>query len=148
MLIHFYFLPLRKKTAYHPIVMKHIIPSVLLGILLLSATGCADKSRRSEIAQRKAALQHKQDSALAAAQQELALVDSALQASRSRHDQLLQQLHAGGMSSQAMQQLGRQITAERLHRDSLQVRFDVLCAQIKYIHRKQAERQAEPTKNE
>lgn len=108
----------------------------LLSLLLLS-TGCSTKSRRAEIEQRKEALKHRHDSALLAAQQELALVDSALQRASAQHDYLQQELQSGRYSGASMQQLGQQITAARLHRDSLQVRFDVLCAQIKYIHRKQ-----------
>ena len=116
--------------------MKKTIIIYFAGLILL-ATGCADKSRRAEIEQRREALKHKQDSTLQAAQQELAWVDSALQAATAHHDQLQQKLRAGGMSDAAMQHLGQQITRARLHRDSLKVRFDVLCGKIKYIHRKQ-----------
>ena len=49
---------------------------LLLSALAVLSVGCADKSRRAEIEQRKAALVHKQDSALAEAQQRLAEVDS------------------------------------------------------------------------
>lgn len=102
----------------------------------LLMTACGPKSRRAEIEQRKEALRHKQDSALAAAQQELAWVDSALQAANARHDQLQEELRTGTHTPTRLQQLGDEITRARLHRDSLQVRFDVLCGKIKYIHRK------------
>ena len=59
----------------------------LLTIVLLTAA-CGPKSRRDEIEQRKAALKHKQDSTLLASQQELAWVDSALQAATARHQHL------------------------------------------------------------
>lgn len=106
-------------------------------VVALLLTACGDKSRRAEIEQRKKALVHRQDSALAASQQELAWVDSALQVAIRQHDDLQQQLHTGTHSETELKQLGQQITAARLHRDSLQVRFDVLCGKIKYIHRKQ-----------
>lgn len=118
--------------------LKSIIFSLaLLGCI--AATGCADKSRRTEIEQRKAALKEKQDSTLAASQAELAWVDSALQAATAQHERLLEQLHTGSHSQEQLQRLGQELTLARLHRDSLQVRFDVLCGVIKYIHRKQGQ---------
>ncbi|MBR1485479.1 MAG: hypothetical protein IJ612_07305 [Prevotella sp.] len=116
--------------------MKHSWAAFLLAALLLTA--CGPKSRRAEIEQRKAALQHKQDSTLAASQQELAWVDSALEAANARHQRLLDELHTGSHTSAQLKQLGDELTAARLHRDSLQVRFEVLCGKIQYIHRKQA----------
>jgi hypothetical protein len=111
----------------------------LLITLLASAlvSACGPKSRRAEIEQRKEALHHKQDSALAQAQQELALVDSALQEANALHQQLQEVLQEGGLSDSQLYDLGQRITKARLHRDSLQVRFDVLCGKIKYIHRMQ-----------
>lgn len=106
-----------------------------MAVAMLSA--CGPKSRRNEIEQRKEALKQKQDSALTASQQELAWVDSALQAAIVRYDQLQEQLHAGKHTSTQMKQLGDEITAARLHRDSLQIRYDVLCGKIRYIHHKQ-----------
>ena len=110
---------------------------LLLPLFTFTFVACGPKSRRAEIEQRKEALKHKQDSALAASQQELVWVDSALQAANARHDQLQKRLQTGTLSKAQMQQLGDEITRARLHRDSLQVRFDVLCGKIKYIHRKQ-----------
>ena len=110
---------------------------VAIAVALLLAA-CGPQSRRAEIEQRKAALQHKQDSTLAASQQELAWVDSALQAANARHQQLLDELHTGTHTDAQLKRLGDELTAARLHRDSLQVRFEVLCGKIQYIHRKQA----------
>ncbi|MBR4897843.1 MAG: hypothetical protein IKZ48_03550 [Prevotella sp.] len=110
----------------------------LLAIMLLTAA-CGPKSRRDEIEQRKEALKHKQDSTLLASQQELAWVDSALQVATARHQHLLDELKSGRYSGQQLQQLGEQLTLARLERDSLKVRFEVLCGTIKYIHRKQQE---------
>ena len=110
---------------------------LLLPLFAITFSACGPKSRRAEIEQRKEALKHKQDSTLAASQQELAWVDSALQVANARHEQLQQQLQSGSLSKAQLQQLGDEITRARLHRDSLQVRFEVLCGKIKYIHRKQ-----------
>ena len=110
----------------------------LLTIVLLTAA-CGPKSRRDEIEQRKAALKHKQDSTLLASQQELAWVDSALQAATARHQHLLSELQSGRYSGRQLQQLGEQLTLARIERDSLQVRFEVLCGTIRYIHKKQQE---------
>lgn len=110
----------------------------LLTIVLLTAA-CGPKSRRDEIEQRKAALKHKQDSTLLASQQELAWVDSALQAATARHQHLLDELKSGRYGGRQLQQLGEQLTLARIERDSLQVRFEVLCGTIRYIHKKQQE---------
>ena len=113
---------------------------ILMAAIMLTA--CGSKSRRAEIEQRKTALHHKQDSTLLASQQELAWVDSALQTANEQHQQLLDELHSGTHTKAELRRLGDELTVARLHRDSLQVRFEVLCGKIKYIHRKQAERTA------
>ena len=110
--------------------------TIILCLLSLMVTACSQQSRRSEIEQRKTALKHKQDSTLLATQQELALVDSALQQATARHDQLQQELRSGKYHGESLRHLGNDITKARLHRDSLQVQFEVLCAKIKYIRKK------------
>ena len=111
------------------------------GVALL-LTACGPKSRRAEIEQRKAALQQKQDSTLIASQEELAWVDSALEAAKVRFQQVLNELHNGSHSSAELRRLGDELTIARLHRDSLQIRYEVLCGKIQYIHRVQAQRRA------
>ena len=118
--------------------MKKTIILCLSGLIFL-AGACTQPSRRTEIEQRKAALKHKQDSTLLASQQELAWVDSALQAATARHQHLLSELQSGRYSGRQLQQLGEQLTLARIERDSLQVRFEVLCGTIRYIHKKQQE---------
>ena len=118
---------------------RHFLFITLIVATLLTAA-CGN-SRRDEINQRKAALKHKQDSALVEAQQELALVDSALQAAIARYDLLQQQLREATHTDAQLKQLGVELTAARQHRDSLQIRFDVLCGKIKYIHRRQQPKQ-------
>jgi multidrug resistance efflux pump len=117
----------------------HLIIYIGTIVATLLTAGCGNNSRRAEIEQRKAALKEKQDSTLAASQAELAWVDSALQAATTQHERLLEQLHTGSHSQEQLQRLGQELTLARLHRDSLQVRFDVLCGVIKYIHRKQGQ---------
>ena len=104
---------------------------------LLSA--CTDGSRRTEIAQRKAALRHKQDSTLLASQHELALVDSALEATKAEYERMKAEVeqHRQELCATADELTG--LTLLRMKRDSLQTRFDVLCAKIRYIHKKQKE---------
>lgn len=120
---------------------RFVLAIAFIAASLLAA--CGPASRRAEIEQRKEALRHKQDSALKEAQRELAWVDSALQVANARYEQLQSQLREGTHTPAQLQQAGNELTAARLHRDSLQVRFDVLCGKIKYIHRKQGERSEE-----
>lgn len=92
--------------------------------------------------QRHEALKLKQEAALKQAQQELAAVDSMLEAVKRRHDAQHQYVmeHATTLKDDAPEVL--ELNRLRLQRDSLQVAFDALCGKIKYIHRKQ-EQQAE-----
>ena len=60
-----------------------------------------------------------------------------MQEANALHQQLQEVLQEGGLSDSQLYDLGQRITKARLHRDSLQVRFDVLCGKIKYIHRMQ-----------
>jgi len=112
---------------------------LLAAILLMAACETKHERAQREIAERKAALKHKQDSALQAAQQELARVDSALQQANQTYDQLNADLQSGKWKAVGSKLMEEKMTAARLHRDSLQVRFDVLCSKIKYIHRRQKE---------
>jgi len=114
---------------------------IVMATLMATLTACGPQSRRAKIEQRRAALQHRQDSTLAASQAELAWVDSALQAANERYEQLLDRLHSGSHTKGELERLGSELTVARLHRDSLQVRFEVLCGKIKYVHRKQKERE-------
>ena len=111
----------------------------LLITACLMLVACADKSRRQEIEQRKAALTARQDSALRAAQAELAIVDSALEATKNTYDTMKKEVEAHRADLTATEDELRTLNLLRQHRDSLQVRFDVLCAKIRYIHKKQKE---------
>lgn len=98
---------------------------------------CADKSRRAEIEQRKEALVHKQDSALAEAQQRLALVDSMLEATKVEHDQQHEWVMANSTKLKDNSPEVLRLNQLRARRDSLQVEWETLGAKIKYIRKKQ-----------
>ena len=98
---------------------------------------CADKSRRAEIEQRKEALVHKQDSALAEAQQRLALVDSMLEVAKAEHDKQHQWVMSNSTKLKENSPEVLRLNQLRAHRDSLQVEWETLGAKIKYIRKKQ-----------
>lgn len=89
------------------------------------------------VAERKAALSIYQEASLRRSQRDLAHTDSALQAVAADYagqKQTVEQRHAAGIATS--EELTA-LTRLRIRRDSLQTRFDVLCAQIKYIHKRQ-----------
>ncbi len=114
--------------------------NLFLGLCVVAlAVGCSDNSRRQEIEQRKAALRHKQDSTLLASQQELALVDSALEATKAEYERMKKVVEQHKAELHATADELTALTMLRMKRDSLQVQWDVLGAKIKYIRVKQAE---------
>jgi hypothetical protein len=110
--------------------------SLIVATLLTAACG---NSRRDEIETRKAALKHKQDSTLNASQQELAVVDSALEAVKAEYEQKKKEVEAHKAALQATPEELTELTLLRVQRDSLQVKWDVLGAKIRYIRQKQKE---------
>lgn len=114
--------------------MKTLIPLLLVALFLFS---CADRSRRSEIEQRRASLKARQDSALLASQHELAIVDSTLEAVKIQYTTMRQEVEQHKTALKATPDELTALTRLRMRRDSLQVRFDALCNQIKYIRRLQ-----------
>ena len=111
---------------------------VSISVLLLF-TACGPKSRRAEIEQRKIALKQKQDSTLQATQQQLALVDSALEVAKIEHEQLHKWVmeHSTKLNDHSPEV--KKLNQLRAHRDSLQVEWETLGAKIKYIRKKQEE---------
>lgn len=109
------------------------------------ALACIDSLRRTypdAISQRKEALAIYQQASLVLAQQNLAIVDSTLQVLEREYDMLkpkVEKRHNQGIA-----------TAEELHhlnllrarRDSFRGVFNVECAKIKYIHKRQKETEA------
>jgi len=88
---------------------------------------------------RKQALRLHQDISLKQAQEELTRVDSTLLAVKQQYEQLRQKVEKDKQALRATPEELTLLTRTRIHRDSLQTRFDVLCAKIRYIHKKQKE---------
>ena len=116
---------------------KHSIVYIIAAALLLAA--CGSNSRRAEIDARKAALKHKQDSTLAATKQELAIVDSTLEAVKLAYEQKKAEVEQRQKQLTATEEELTALTRLRLHRDSLQVQWETLGAKIRYINKKKAE---------
>ena len=109
--------------------------AIALFLVVAVAMGCTDKSRRAEIEQRKAALVQKQDSALAEAQQRLAWVDSALEATKAEHDRQHEWVMANSTKLKDNSPEVLKLNQLRAHRDSLQAEWETLGAKIKYIRK-------------
>lgn len=88
---------------------------------------------------RKQALKLYQDISLRQAQDDLALTDSALQAAKATYRQLKDSVEKKRASLTATENELSSLNLTKVRMDSLQVRFDVQCAKIKYIHKKQKE---------
>lgn len=88
---------------------------------------------------RKQALVLQQNIELTRSQEELAVLDSTLQAVKLDYEQQKQQVDAAKAELRATAEELTLLTKTRVRLDSLQTRFDVLCAKIRYIHKKQKE---------
>jgi chromosome segregation ATPase len=110
-------------------------------MMIASATllSCGSGSRRAEIDARKAALRHKQDSTLLAAQQELAVVDSTLEAVKREYTAMEAVVGQHRAELKATEQELTDLAQLRMRRDSLQVQWETLGAKIRYIRKKQSE---------
>ena len=124
--------PTREGSGY-----RLLFYGIICALMLLTA--CMGSSHRSEIEQRKAALRHKQDSTLLASQQELAVVDSVLEATKVEYERLKAEVEQHKEALQATAEELTALTMLRMKRDSLQVQWDVLGAKIKYIRKKMEE---------
>lgn len=116
--------------------MKNLSLRIILIAVTFLATGCLN-SRRDEIEQRKAGLKRMQDSTLLASQQELAIVDSALEAVKAEYERMKAEVEAHKTALQTTEEELTALSLLRMRRDSLQVRWNVLGAKIKYIHQQQ-----------
>ena len=88
---------------------------------------------------RKKALKLRQSIELKQSQEELAQVDSMLQAVNHDYRYQQQKVEKDKAELRATAEELTMLTRTRMRRDSLQTRFDVLCAKIRYIHKKQKE---------
>ena len=114
----------------------HLFATLMLASALLS--GCADNSRQKEIEQRRQALKEKQETSLAQAQQDLARVDSMLEAAKMRHDAQHKFVmeHATQLKDDSPEVV--ELNRLRARRDSLEAEWKTLGAKIKYIRKMQA----------
>ena len=101
--------------------------------------GCSNNTTRTEIEARKQALKNKQETELKRSQDELAVVDSTLMAVKREYELMKQKVEKDKQELRATPEELTLLTKTRMRRDSLQTRFDVLCAKIRYIHKKQKE---------
>ena len=88
---------------------------------------------------RRQALSLQQSIELKRSQEELAVVDSALQAVKQDYERRKLEVELAKAELRATPEELTALTKARVRRDSLQTRFDVLCAKIRYIHKKQKE---------
>lgn len=89
------------------------------------------------VAERKEALVLYQKASLRIAQRDLEQTDKDLEAAKIKFAEMEQTVNAHKAEGIATADELTALTMQRMHRDSLQVHFDVLCAQIKYIHKRQ-----------
>lgn len=88
---------------------------------------------------RKQALILQQNIELKRSQEELAIVDSTLEAVKREYEVMKVEVEKHKQQLCATADELTLLTKTRVRRDSLQTRFDVLCAKIRYIHKKQKE---------
>lgn len=103
---------------------------------------CIDSMRHNypdAIEERREALKLHQEASLKMAQANLAEVDSALQAAIRQFDEMKPQVEAHRKACTATKEELQQFNELRAHRDSLQGVFNLECAKIKYIHKRQKE---------
>ena len=93
----------------------------------------------SAIETRKQALSLQQNIELKRSQEELAILDSVLQAVKHDYDYQKQKVEKDKQELRATAEELTMLTKTRVKRNSLQTRFDALCAKIRYIHKKQKE---------
>lgn len=113
----------------------------ILFTLLLLLINCESKHTKlqEEIRQRKEALIHKQDSVLKASQKEVEELDKEIQIVNRKYNQMKHEAQVAHDAGTATAEQLRSVTRMRMHRDSLKTRFDMLCAKIKYIRKRQSE---------
>lgn len=88
---------------------------------------------------RNKALRLYQDISLKQAQDDLANTDTLLQRTKAEYDSMKVKVDRAKAELKATEAELLALTLKRIERDSLQARFDMQCAKIKYIHKKQKE---------
>ncbi len=109
-----------------------------ISIILIGCESKHDKLQK-EILQRREALTRHQDSVMKASQKEVEQLDRELQEVNREYAKMKREAQAAHDAGTATAEQLRAVTHMRMHRDSLKTRFDVLCAKIKYIRKRQSE---------
>lgn len=105
----------------------------------LSTIDSLRKAYPQAIDARKKALALYQDISLKQAQEDLAGTDSLLQRVGREYEAMKAAVDKAKAELKATPEALQALTLKRMERDSLQTRFDMQCAKIKYIHKKQKE---------
>ena len=105
----------------------------------LMAIDSLRKTYPTAIDTRRQALSLQQSIELKRSQEELAIVDSTLQVVKQDYERRKAEVEKAKAELRATPEELTALTKTRVRRDSLQTRFDVLCAKIRYIHKKQKE---------
>ena len=108
---------------------------VVAAALLLSACQSRHEQLRKQIEQRKAALEHKQDSTIEASQQAVERLDAELQQARAEYERGKAEADRAHEAGTGTKEMYEQVNRLRQLRDSLQVQFDTECAKIRYVRR-------------
>ena len=98
---------------------------------MLSA--CNTSPKRPTYGEQKA---QRIDSMIKEAEREIPMLDEELQLARHRYDSLSAIVETHRQALKLTEQELNEQAALRLHRDSLQVRFDTQCARVRFLHRK------------
>lgn len=103
---------------------------------------CIDSLRHSypdAVEERREALRIQQEASLQMAQKNLEKVDADLQAAKKKLDEMKPQVEAHRKECVATESELQEFNELRAYRDSLQGVFNMECAKIKYIHKRQKE---------
>lgn len=119
--------------------MRTILKVAFATLLLLSSCESKHDKLQKEIKQRKDALIRRQDSTLRADQKEVERLDKELLEVNKKYAKMKREALQAQESGTATAEQLSAVTRMRMHRDSLKTQFDVLCAKIKYIRKRQSE---------
>lgn len=91
------------------------------------------------VAERKEALEYFQKASLRMVQKDLELTDKRLEQEKARFAEMEAEVNAHKAALNATADELTALTMQRMKRDSLQTRYDVLCQEIRFIHKRQKE---------
>lgn len=91
------------------------------------------------VAERKEALGYWQKASVRIAQKDLERTDKLLEEAKAKYAQMQREVEAHKAALNATSHELTALTEQRILRDSLQTRYEVLCSEIRFIHKKQKE---------